>query len=373
MSKRWVGCDLEAEYFGEDRKEGKSARKRAIAKDRSKYKKTDQQKLKKAQALQEFKADDLLHGRVLSITSQGAKVETDEKRNYECSLRGLLKKEKTDQKNLLAVGDLVQFKPISDTHGVIYYVAPRKSILARADNLSRKKSQLIAVNIDQVLITVSVCVPALKSSIVDRYIIAAIKGNMTPVIVINKIDLLKGSLLPEDQLEKKRYEMFKTTYEELGMEVIPISVVTKEGIDRLKQVMKDKSSVFSGQSGVGKSSLINEITHLDFKVGAPVEKTGKGAHTTSKAELVPLDFGGFCIDTPGIKSFGIWDLKREEVESYFSEIHKIGRTCKYPNCSHTQEEACAVKEALERGEISLLRYESYVSLIETLKLEHLRR
>lgn len=373
MSKRWIGCDLEADYFGEDRKEGKSARKRAKAKDRSKYKKTDQQKLQKAQRLEKLPEDSLAHGIVLSVASQGVQVESTEKIIYWCSLRGILKKEKTDQKNLVAVGDKVRFKPITPNEGVIYHVEPRTSILSRADNLSRRKSQLIAVNIDQVLIIASVVMPALKPPLVDRYIIAAIKGNMTPIIVVNKIDLLQGDLSAEVIAEKALYQQFIEGYRALGIDVIPISVLSGEGIGRLKEVMKGKSSVFSGQSGVGKSSLINVVAQLDLKVGAPVQRTGKGAHTTSRAELIPLAFGGWCVDTPGIKSFGVWDLKKEEVESYFSEIHSAGRACKYPDCSHTHEEGCAVIEALQAGKISALRYASYEYLIETLQKEHLRR
>lgn len=375
MSKRWIGCDIEAEYFGEDRKEGKMARKRAQAKDRSKYKKTDQQKLQKAQGVSQAKQTKEIveKGRALSVTSSGVKVEGEDKNIYMCTLRGVLKKEKTTDKNLVTVGDLVFFKKISPSEGVIVQIEPRHSILARADNLSRRKSQLIAANIDQVLITVSVCIPPLKSAIVDRYIIAAMKGNMTPVIVVNKIDLLENDLALDIQAEKQLYEQFVKTYLATGIDVISVSVLKNMGMDRLKEVMKDKASVFSGPSGVGKSSLINAVTHLNLKVGMPVQKTGKGAHTTSTAELIPLEFGGFCIDTPGIKSFGIWDLKKEEVESYFSEIYATGKSCRYLNCSHTQEQDCAVKQAVLDGTISPLRYESCVSLMQTIEQEHLRR
>ena len=144
-------------------------------------------------------------------------------------------------------------------------------------------------------------------------------------------------------------------------------------MDQLREVMKDKASVFSGQSGVGKSSLINTMTGLELRVGETVERTKKGAHTTSTTNLIPLPFGGWCIDTPGIKSFGVWDLKKEDVEGYFSEIHHAGAQCKFPDCTHTHETDCAVHRAVDAGEISLLRFASYAALKESASAEHVRR
>jgi ribosome biogenesis GTPase len=137
--------------------------------------------------------------------------------------------------------------------------------------------------------------------------------------------------------------------------------------------MKDKSSVFSGQSGVGKSSLINEITGSELKVGSMVDRTRKGSHTTSTARLLRLDCGGWCVDTPGIKSFGIWDLKKEDIESYFTEIHSYGRQCRFQDCSHFEEQDCAVRQAVEEGKISMIRYFSYQSLLISVSQEYKRR
>jgi len=137
--------------------------------------------------------------------------------------------------------------------------------------------------------------------------------------------------------------------------------------------MKDKASVFSGQSGVGKSSLINAITGSDLRIGEVVERTQKGSHTTTTAQLLPLAFGGWCIDTPGIKSFGVWELKTEEIEKYFTEIHTIGRQCHFPNCTHIHEADCAVLAAVEEEKISVIRYQSYLALIESVSEQHLRR
>lgn len=376
-SKSWNHNQDEEDYFRENRKEGKMQRKMAMAKDRSKFKKTDQEKYLKS--IEKEKAaklgkQDWLEGRVLSIMPQGIMVDWQGE-TISCVLKGLLKKEKTQAKNLVAVGDFVLFEKTAEGEGIIGHVKPRHAVLSRADNLSRRKEQLIAVNIDQVIITASVVNPPLKSSIIDRYIIATRKGGMEPLIVINKIDLLENKdfdpILLE--VEKELYEEAMRAYAAANIPLIGVSASHGDGIEELKEAMCDKASVFSGQSGVGKSSLINAMTGMDLRVGDIVEKTKKGAHTTTTTQLIPLAFGGWCVDTPGIKSFGVWNLDREEVEGYFPEIHDFGLNCKFADCTHTHEEQCAVQEALEEGNLSLMRYESYQALRQSLSEEHMRR
>ena len=373
MSKRWIGCPIETEYFGEERKRGKQDRKAASAKDRSKYKKTDQKKqLAKQQEEETAPAGELLQrGRVLSIASQAVFVDCQGK-TLECGLRGILKKEKTLAKNLVTVGDFVLLEKET---GMIVRVEPRTTVLSRADNLSRKKEQLIAANIQQVLITVSLLSPPLKPSLIDRYIIAAQKGSMDPVIVVNKIDLLDSIQADSEELAHQKllyHEMLKA-YPAAGIPIISVSSLTGAGIAELKEIMRDTTSVFSGQSGAGKSSLINTITGKTLRTGEIVEKTRKGSHTTTTANLLRLEFGGWCVDTPGIKSFGVWDLEQNELDHYFPEIFACGRRCRYPDCAHCLEEQCAVKEAVEKGEISHLRYESYLGLMESIRQKHTRR
>lgn len=364
MSNRWIGCDVENHFFGDDRKLSKQERKMASAKDRSKYKKTDKDKVQPKQM--DLTDKNLVQGRVLSVLTEGIAVD-HQGEIYLCTLRGALKKERGQHKNLVTVGDIVHFAVIAPKEGSIAYVEPRRSILSRADNLHRRKEQLIAANIDQVIITVSVVEPPLKTAIIDRYTIAAQKGNMAPVIVINKIDLLT------EGREKEVYEEVCAIYPPLGIPVIGVSAQDQTGIEALKEIMKDKASAFSGQSGVGKTSLINACTGTSYNVRRIVGKTGKGAHTTTTANLIRLPQGGWCIDTPGIKSFGVWDLDREEIEHYFSEIFEIGHGCHFPDCTHTHEADCAVHRAVEEGKISLLRFESYLALIASLSSEHKRR
>jgi ribosome biogenesis GTPase len=360
---------FEEDFHDKDRKLNRRERKIAVAKDRSQFKKSDQDQLKK-RAVAPTIPEGLLRGRVLAITPEGMVVDSDH-RQYTCTLKGSLKQDKGPLKNLVAVGDFVHFS----TEGVVALVEERTSILSRADNLSRNKQQLIAVNIDQVLITTSVLFPPLKPFLIDRYIIAALKGNMQPLIVINKIDLLDSPPPDTDPvlLEEQRalYHDFLQAYRELPL--FPVSTKTGEGIAELKSALRGKASVFSGQSGVGKSSLINAMLGSQLATGKIVEKTSKGSHTTTTAQLLPLEGDGFCIDTPGIKSFGVWDLTSEEIQTFFPEILEASYSCKFRGCSHLQEPGCAVIEALEEGRISPLRFASFCALINSLKTEHRNR
>lgn len=361
--------DFDDDFYFKDTKASRKERKRASFKDQSKYKKSDQDQIKKQPVIS--KADHLPLGRVLSIVPEGAIVCSDGAQLV-CTLKGSLKHDRSQLKNLLAVGDFVRID-----NQTIIHIEPRQSILSRADNLSRNKQQLIAVNIDQVLITASVISPKLKPFLIDRYIIATEKGHMQPIILINKIDYL---LAPSSGVDLETYESEKALFEEclkiyrgLHIPVIPISVEKGIGIDALKSVMRGKTSVFSGQSGVGKSSLINLVTGSTLATGAVVEKTSKGSHTTTSAHLVPLEEGGFCIDTPGIKSFGLWDLHESAISSYFPEIFSLSSECKYPDCSHRSEPGCAVKKAVEENRISSLRFASYCALMSSVSQEHQHR
>lgn len=348
------------DYFSDDKQLSRKERKRLSAKDRSKYKKTDRKKMTDGPL-----KEGLLVGRVLSITAQGFLVDNEGK-NYVCTLRGVLKKERSQEKNLVAVGDLVHFEEIGDKEGVIEWIEPRKSLLYRAEKLSRHKRHILAANIDQVLITASVSEPTLKPSLLDRYVIAAKKGRLTPVIVINKCDLITEE-------SREFFQKVIAAYKKIGIEILLVSAQAKEGIDELKEVMRGKASVFSGQSGVGKSSLINEVAGLVLETRKTVKRTGKGAHTTTTAELLPLDCGGFVIDTPGVQSFGLWNLSEEEIRDYYTEIQALSHKCRYLNCTHSHEPECAVIRAVEKGKISEVRYDSYLALIYELDQEHKRR
>lgn len=346
---------LEEEFLSKDRKERKKEKKIAKAKDRSKFKKSDVDQKKKH--LQPKKVPDRsIEGRVLSISKQSITISTG-KEEYSCFLKGALKKERSQDKNLIAVGDLVYFLPMKDHEGQILLIKDRYSFLARED-VSGRKQQLLAVNIDQVFIVTSIVEPPLKPGLIDRYLIASKKGKMHPIILINKLDLLN-----ESKEQKKLYEDFLVAYESLGIAIFSISALTEIGISSLKGLMANKTSVFSGQSGVGKSTILNVALNLDLKTGDITSHTHKGSHTTTRAEMIRFSENGYCVDTPGIKTFGIWKLTGKQVQDHFFEITKIGQACKYPDCRHDHEPDCAVKIALEEEKISQIRFDSYKHLM----------
>lgn len=367
MSKIDDHLNIEEDFFSHDRKSEKKHRKELSSKDRSKYKKTDQEKLEKRSShlSKKFSLDNN-RGRILAVTPEGMIVDHEDK-EYLCTLKGVLKKERTKKKNLVAVGDFVLFEPGDNFTGVIIDIEPRYSILSRADNLRKNKEQLIAVNIDQLFIVISIVMPTLKPSLVDRYIIAAKQGNMSPVIVLNKIDLLTNPPKNLDPATFKEevalYHSFISIYKQLDIPIVEVSTVTKQGLDKLKEMMKEKASVFSGQSGVGKTSLINCVLGTSLKTADIVSRTYKGAHTTTTAQLIPIDHASFCIDTPGIKSFGIWKVNQSDLQNYFFEFQGISKGCRYQNCFHLQEPQCAVKDAVQEGKISAMRYQSYYDLV----------
>ena len=346
--------DEEEDFHAKDRKKFRKERKLAQNLDRSKFKKTDLVETSKP----EKDLSELLKGRVISISGLGSIVDCDNKQ-YLCSVKGFLKKEKTECKNLIAVGDIVYISPINDQEGSIFHIEPRYCQLSRTD-ISGKKQQLIAVNIDLAVICISIKEPPLKPSLVDRYLIAAEKGGLHPIIVINKIDLLETT----SQEEKDLYTEFVSTYEALGYPIISISTQTMIGLENLKALLQNKTSVFSGQSGVGKSSLLNACFGLTLKTGDLTLKTVKGAHTTTMAQLLKLPCGGYCVDTPGIRSFAIWKLQKADVMNHFQDLKRARKRCKYPDCTHTQEPECAIIEAVEKNILSQLRYNSYLTLLQ---------
>lgn len=334
----------------QDRKEGKKQRKALQKSDLSKFKKTDLRKKEEV-----FKKEgNFSRGRVLSILPEEITVETEDRAILGCTLKGSLKKERSRDKNLCVVGDFVLF----DEAKSIVHIEKRKSILSRSDPRHKKMRQIMASNIDQVLITVSLVNPPLKPNLIDRYIIASSKGAMQPVIVITKIDLVDDRTFLNEVI---------FLYRSLGFTILAVSNQTKEGMTELEKIMTAKASVFAGESGVGKSSLINTVTGQNLDTKEVAKKTLRGTHTTVAAKLIALNCGGWCIDTPGIQSFGLWDLQMSDLKEYFHEIDDLSHQCKYPNCTHTHEPQCFIQEAVAKGLVSKLRYESYLELVAEIK------
>jgi ribosome biogenesis GTPase len=291
-----------------------------------------------------------LQGRVLRVHRQIAVVGTEDGKEYRCSVRQVLKSLTTEERTIVTTGDRVWFLPTAAEEGVIERVEPRHGILTRA---SRGREHVLVSNVDQVLIVMSMAEPDLKPHLIDRYLASAAQGKITPLICLNKADLV-------DPVE---YQPLVGFYSQLDIPVVLTSAVSGTGIDRLREHLKDRQTVLSGQSGVGKSSLLNALQPgLQLQVRSVSEMNQKGRHTTTTAELLRLDFGGWVVDTPGIRQFELWDVIPVEVEGFFPEFHPFVPLCAYPDCTHTHEDRCAVKRAVARRQLSERRYFSYLGM-----------
>jgi ribosome biogenesis GTPase len=290
------------------------------------------------------------HGRVLCVQGLESRVETEAGAIYRCVTRGLLKTLQTDQRHVLATGDLVWFRPEGDQHGVIQRIEPRHGVLSRT---SRGRQHVLVANVDQVVIVASAAEPRLKPNLVDRLIVTAERNGIRPIICINKIDLIDPADL----------QPLIGVFSQLGYAVFPASVKNGLAIDRLRRAMLGKASVVTGQSGVGKSSILNCIDPaLKLRVQQVSAETQKGRHTTSSARLLPLKPSGYVVDTPGIRQFQLWDVAPQEVAGFYRDIRPYVSKCRFPDCTHTHEIDCAVKATVADGRIDSRRYESYVQL-----------
>ncbi|MDD4050365.1 MAG: ribosome small subunit-dependent GTPase A [candidate division Zixibacteria bacterium] len=275
---------------------------------------------------------------------------------YRCHLRKKVKFA-TDQTTPVAVGDDVMITVITPEEGVVEEVLPRRTVLSRPAIGRETSEQVLAANVDSLIIVTSVANPPLRTGLIDRFIIAAGTGNLTPAIVVNKADLGIG---PEAR------EVIDV-YRHLGYSLFVTSVVNGEGLDDLRGFLKDHRSLMSGHSGVGKSSLLNRLVPgISQRISAVSALTGKGRHTTSSMELFDLPDGGFVIDTPGLKVLGLWQVDRESLAAYYPEFEACRDRCRFTGCRHLAEPDCAVKEAVASGEITRLRYDNYRHIYETL-------
>ncbi len=331
---------------------------------------------------------DLLPGRVLRVHGLYSYVEVEDGRVFRCTVRRVLKSLTTDERSIVTTGDRVFIlpeavrgqksedrsqrsedenqtteaiagstpltpnlrPPTSEPEAVIERVEPRHGVLTRA---SRRREHVLVANVDQLVIVMSLVQPDLKPHLIDRYIATAAKGGLAAVVCLNKVDLT-------DPVE---LQPMVGAYSQLGIPTLLTSAATGRGVDQLRELLRGRATVFSGQSGVGKSSLLNAIQpDLALRVKAVSEETNKGVHTTTTAELIRLDFGGWVVDTPGVRQLQLWDTRPEEVEGYFREFRPLVPLCGFPDCTHTHEQRCAVKAAVARRRVSERRYVSYLGL-----------
>jgi ribosome biogenesis GTPase len=323
----------------------------------------------------------LLAGRVLRVHGASSVVQTEDGRLFQCVTRRILKTLAMEQRQPVVTGDRVLIRPAPlragtedrlppctdaprevagfrtknvravalENEGMIERVEPRHGTIART---SKQRKHVIVANVDQVLIVASAEQPALKPNLIDRMILTAEQSGVRPIVCINKIDLVDPAEL----------QPLVGVYAQMGYKVLLLSVETGFGIDWLRRLLTNQSSVVAGQSGVGKSSLLNAVDpNIQLRVAA-IGNAQKGKHTTTTAELLQLSFGGYVVDTPGMRQFMLWDIIPEEVFGLFRDLRPYENHCHFPNCTHSHEENCAVKIAVGEGRLDLRRYESYLTI-----------
>ena len=299
-----------------------------------------------------------MNGRVIKNTGSWYVVRTDDCKDYNCKVKGNFRIKGIRTTNPVAVGDIVDITVNADGTAFIVKIAPRTNyIIRRASNLS-KESHIIAANLDRALLVVSLTEPATSTTFIDRFLATAEAYQVPVTIAINKTDLYTDELADY-------YEAIKYVYESIGYEVLGVSATTGDGVDRVRDVISKGITLFSGNSGVGKSSLINAlIPGLELRTANVSTSHHTGMHTTTFSEMFAIGTDAYIIDTPGVKGFGTIDFDVNEVSHFFPEIFRISANCRYGNCTHTHEPGCAVLKAVDESLISQSRYASYLSILE---------
>lgn len=285
-------------------------------------------------------------------------VKTDEGAYVECKIKGNFRLKGIRSTNPVAVGDHVRIILNQGGTAFINEIEERKNyIIRRSSNLS-KQSHILAANLDQCMLVVTVNYPETSTTFIDRFLASAEAYRIPVNIIFNKTDAY-------DEDELRYLDGLVNLYTTIGYPCFRVSAKTGEGVDRIEEELKGKITLFSGHSGVGKSTLINAILpELDIKTGEISSYHNKGMHTTTFSEMFPVAGNGYLIDTPGIKGFGTFDMEEEEIGHYFPEIFKASANCRYNNCTHRHEPGCAVREAVEKHYISESRYTSYLNMLE---------
>ena len=306
-----------------------------------------------------------MKGIVIKSTGSRYSVLTNDKLQVECTIKGLFRLKGIKTTNPLAVGDVVDLEKEVDGSGVIYSIDERKNyIIRKSINLS-KQYHIIAANIDQAVLVVTLALPRTSTGFIDRFLLTAEAYHIPTCIVFNKLDFFENDVALMNELNE-----CMNVYKKIGYLCYQVSATNASNMEALKSFTKNKTTLVAGHSGVGKSTLINALDkNLSIKTGELSEAHLKGKHTTTFAEMHPLAYGGFIIDSPGIKELGLVDMQKEEICDYFPEIRALKSNCKFNNCIHINEPKCAIIEAVEKGEIASTRYSNYIGIVNGEELE----
>ncbi|MFW5480015.1 MAG: ribosome small subunit-dependent GTPase A [Prevotella sp.] len=301
-----------------------------------------------------------MKGLVIKNTGSWYSVKTDEGNLVECKIKGNFRLKGIRSTNPVAVGDRVEIVTNQEGTAFISGIEDRRNyIIRKSQNLS-KQSHIIAANVDLAFLVATIAHPQTSTTFIDRFLASAEAYSVPVVIVFNKVDLL------QDDEDAMRYlDMMVNLYETVGYRCVRVSAVTGEGLDQLQSMLHDQITLLSGNSGVGKSTIINQLLPgVNLRTAEISEAHDTGMHTTTFSEMLPLPQGGYLIDTPGVKGFGSFDMQPEEIGSYFKEIFHFSKDCRFSNCTHTHEPGCAVIKAVEDHYIALSRYQSYLGMLK---------
>lgn len=304
-----------------------------------------------------------MKGLIYKSTGSWYVTKTEEGKIFNARIKGVLKISGLTSTNPIAVGDVVDMELENELESTstITDIHDRKNYIARVSPHNKNQHHIIASNLDQSFLFATIKDPKTSQGFIDRFLVSCESFHVPAIIVFNKADVYRKK-------EMDKFEELKSMYEKIGYKVLLASVVNNQGVDEVKKLLHKKTTLLSGHSGVGKSSLINIIfPALNLRTKEVSDWSGKGMHTTTFAEMFDVPFGGKVIDTPGLREFGLVDIKKQELSHYFPEMRMRLNDCQFNNCMHTNEPDCAIKDAVNRGEIHVDRYVSYMTILNTIQ------